>query len=219
MIPSLIKNCPKRPTLNHHAFTLVELMIAVGFSVLLLTGVYGFYTAASQSYSAGISGQALQDGADIALSKIIAGGNEPGGAIFRLASGYSSYIPNGNPNTLYYCQDSPCSAADPTARWYALDATNTQIQYHHPTSNPLGYDVIYQAPKGSSFFNTMTNSKTLRFSYAQEINPAPPPATVTLPNVIEIDIALTENLSANVTNQKMQTSGAASTFVLLRNHS
>ena len=37
--------------MNNKAFTIVELMLAVGFSVLLLTGVYGFYTAASQVYS------------------------------------------------------------------------------------------------------------------------------------------------------------------------
>lgn len=203
MTPCLTK--PIRTKTNHLGFSLVEMMMAVSFSVLLLTGVYGFYNTSSQSYSSGISGQALQDGASIALSKIIEGGTEPGGGIFRLTTSAAAYIPTGNPNILYYCQNSPCITTDPTARHYALDPTSTKILYYHPTSNPLGYDIIYQAPKGSSFFNQATNSKTLRFSYAQYNSQI-------LPNVIEIDIALTGGTTRIH-------SGAASTFILLRNHS
>ena len=70
--------------MNNRAFNLVELMMAVAFSVLLLTGVYSFYNASSQSYSSGISGQTLQDGADIVLSKIIEGEqNQPGSIVCR----------------------------------------------------------------------------------------------------------------------------------------
>ena len=123
-------------------------MVAVAFTVLLLTGVYGFYTASSQSYSSGISGQALQDGASIVISKIIEGGQEPSGSVIRLGTSSSFYIPNNNPNILYFCQDSSCSANDSTARWYTLDPTNTEVLYYHPTSNPLGYDVLYTAPAG-----------------------------------------------------------------------
>ncbi|MBF0570984.1 MAG: hypothetical protein HQL12_03840 [Candidatus Omnitrophica bacterium] len=196
--------------MNNKAFTLLEMLMAVSFSVLLLTGVYGFYNASSQSYSAGISGQILQDGADIVINKIIEGGTEPGGGVFRLATGYSFYITN-DPNILYYCQNSLCTASDPTARWYTLDPTNTQVLYHHPTSNPLGYDVIYSAPAGSSFFNQATNSKTLRFSYATYNGK-------TLPNVAEIDVALTANVPMGTTNNRVAASGSASTFVLLRDH-
>ena len=194
--------------LSNRAFTLIELMTAVAFTVLLLTGVYGFYNASSQSYSSGITAQSLQDGANIVLSKIIEGSTESN-VVFRLSTSTSYYIPNSN--TLYYCQDSPCTAADPTARWYTLDPTHTKVLYYHPTSNPLGYDVIYSAPDGSSFFNSTTNSPTLRFSNAT-FNSQP------LPNVIEIDVALIQNLSSNVTNNRLSASGAASTFVLLRNH-
>ena len=63
---------------------LVEMLMAVAFSVLLMTGVYGFYTVASQSYSSGISGQTLQDGANIVLSKIIEGETESG-VVYRLS--------------------------------------------------------------------------------------------------------------------------------------
>ncbi len=199
----------KRGNANNKAFSLVELMMAVAFSVLLMIGVYGFYSVSSQSYSSGVSGQTLQDGANIVLSKIIEGGTEPGGTVYRLATSASYYIPNGNPNVLYYCQDNPCSPADPTARWYTLDSTYTKVLYYHHTSNSLGYDVIYSAPAGSSFFNSATNSKTLRFL----------PAAVGTPlNVVEIDVALTQNLSAGITNKRLAVSGAASTFVLLRNH-
>lgn len=198
---------------NHHGFTLVEMMVAIGFSVLLMTGVYGFYTASSQSYSAGISGQALQEGANIVISKIIEGGREPSGTIVRLGTSMSFYIPNNNPNILYFCQDSPCSAADGSARWYTLDPTNTEVQYHHPTSNPLGYDIIYTAPAGSSFFNAATNTKTLRFLPPTLGSPLSPSTTV-----VEIDVALTQTLAPNITNNRLAFSGAASTYVLLRNH-
>ena len=58
-----------RPKINNKAFTLVEMMIAVAFSVLLLTGVYGFYDVSSQSYNSGISGQTLQDGANTIIKQ------------------------------------------------------------------------------------------------------------------------------------------------------
>jgi hypothetical protein len=198
--------------MNSQAFTLIELMMAVAFSVILMTGVYSFYNTAQQVYSGGITGQTLQTGVNVIISKIIEGGTEPGGSVFRLATAYSFYIPNGNANTIYFCQDSPCSAADATARWYTLDPTNTEVLYHHPTSNPLGYDIIYAAPTGSSFFNSATNSKTLRFSPAQFGNPPQPSS-----NVVEIDVALIENSTPGGTNNRLA-NGNASTYVLLRNH-
>jgi hypothetical protein len=186
--------------MNNKAFNLVEMMIAVAFSVILLTGVYGFFNAASQTYTSGVSGQALENGANVILSKILEGateGNSPG-TVYRLSTAKSYYIPN--LNTLYYCQDSPCSAADATARHYTLDLTNTKILYYHPTTNPLGYDIIYQAPTGSTLI--------LRFL----------PATAHTSFAVEIDVALKENLAAIITNQRLAVSGTASTFVLLRDH-
>ena len=202
-----------RTPMNKKAFTLLELMMAVAFSVLLLTGVFGFYNAANQLYSSGITAQNLQDGANIVLNKLIEGQAESN-TVYRLETSASFYIPTGNSNTLYFCQynpsNTPCSTSDPTVRWYTLDPTSTSLRYYHPTSNPLGYDVIYTAPKNTTI--------TLRFSPAQEPNPLPPPTTITIPNVIEIDVALTENLLPNVTNNRLAASGSASTFVLLRDH-
>lgn len=210
-------------TKNHNAFTMVELMMAVAFSVLLLIGVYGFYNVSSQSYSSGISGQTLQEGANIVLSKITEGETESG-TVYRLATGTSYMIPNGSANELYscgsspqvspcnmndpfselyYCQDSPCNgASDPTARWYYLNSAGTSVIYHHPASNSGTIEEnIYTAPTGSAL--------TLRFS----------PAAVNTPlNVVEIDVAFTQVLSANITNQKLAATGAASTYVLLRDH-
>jgi hypothetical protein len=210
--------------LTNRAFTLTELMIGVAFSVLLLTGVYGFYNASSQSYNAGISGQTLQDGANIVLSKMIEGETESG-TVYRLATAVSYMVPNGGANELYscggapqaapcnansvfselyYCQDSPClGAADvKVPRWYYLNSLGTSVIYHHPSSaGGTVEETIYTAPVGSTL--------SLRFS----------PAAVGTPlNVIEIDVALTKNLSGSITNKKLATSGAASTFVLLRNH-
>ena len=92
MIPCLTK--PIRTTMNHHAFTLTEMMIGVSFSVLLLTAVYGFYNASSQSYNAGISGQTLQDGANIVLSKIITGETESN-VVYRLETSVAYMIAPG----------------------------------------------------------------------------------------------------------------------------
>ena len=209
--------------MNNKAFSLVELMMAVAFSVLLMTGVFGFYNAASQTYSSGVSGQTLQDGADIVLSKIIQGETESN-TVYRLSTAVSYLIPNGSANELYscggapqgtpcnagnffselyYCQDSPCAGSnDATARWYYLNNSGTAIIYHHPRSGGGAIDeTLYTAPAGSTM--------TLRFS----------PAAVSTPlNVVEIDVALTQNLAAGITNQRLAVSGAASTFVLLRNH-
>jgi hypothetical protein len=208
--------------MDHHAFTLTELMVAVAFSVILLTGVCGFYSVSSQTYSSGISGEGLQDAANIVIKKTLEGESESG-TVYRLATGVSYMIPNGvgaalytcggatqaapcNANNatgeIYYCQDSPCSTADATARWYYLNSAGTSIIYHHPASGGgTVEETIYKAPKGSTM--------SLRFS----------PAAVSIPaNVVEIDVALSQNLPSNVTNKRLAVTGAASTFILLRNH-
>jgi len=221
MIRCLTKPMCKK--MNNKAFSLVELMIAVAFSVLLLTGVFAFYNVASQSYTSGVSAQTLQDGAGIVLSKIIEGEIESG-VVYRLSSAVSYMIPNGAVNALYscggapqatpcnaanifselyYCQDSPCGGAgDLTARWYYLNSSGSAVLYHHPkVGGGTIEENVYTAPAGSTL--------TLRFS----------PAAVNTPlNVVEIDASLTKNLFANITNKTLATSGSSSTFVLLRNH-
>ena len=222
-----------RTRMNNNAFTLVEMMIAIAFTVLLMTGVFGFYNTSAQVYSSGISGQALQDGANVVVSKIMEGESESG-TVYRLDTAVTYMIPNGvgaalytcggapqaascnannTSNEIYYCQVSPtCTYNDGTARWYYLNSTGTSIIYHHfKTGGGTIDEKIYTAPKGSVL--------KLRFSPAQRPNPTPPPTTLTMPNVIEIDVDLAQNVSANVTNSRLTTtSGDTSTFVLLRNH-
>ena len=243
-----------RKQLNNKAFSLTELMIAVAFSVLLMTGVYSFYNAASQAYSSGVSGEILQDGANIVLSKIIEGETESG-VVYRLATAVSFMVPDGSVNfmyscggapkatpcntnnlsgELYFCQDNPaiCNYNDATARWYYLNSTNTSVLYHHP--KPGGGTIeenVYTAPAGSIL--------TLRFGPAsilpagtppacpQGTTPVPLPPAIpiecVLPNLIDIDVGLRQNLSqqSQLINTRLSatsSSGAASTYVLLRNH-
>ena len=211
-----------RTLLNTKGFTLIELMMAVGFAALLMSGVFAFYSAASQSYASGVTAQSLQDGANIVLSKIIEGSTESG-TVYRLSTSSSYMIPNGQPgelyscghgaqttacnssaafSELYFCQDSPCTGVnDPTARWYYLNSLGSAILYHHPVNGFWNDETVYTAPPGATL--------TLRFS----------PAAVSTPlNVVEIDVALVQTLSANITNKRLAASGAASTYVLLRNH-
>lgn len=218
--------------MNNYAFTLVELMMAVAFTVLLMTGVYSFYNASSQIYSSGISSQALEDGANIILKKITNGEAEAGG-IYRLSTSssyntadginhtfaedtrYSCGGPpqttpcnaNNTPSELYFCQDNPetnpCGLNDTTARWYYLNSTGTAVIYHHPAgAGTTVEEVLYTAPAGSII--------TLRF----------PPASVVTnqASVLEIDVAIVKNTPAGTTNNAVTVSGSASTFVLLRNH-
>lgn len=201
----------------------MELMMAVSFSVLLMTGIYGFYNASNQVYNSGVSEQNLQTAANIVLSKIIEGETESG-VVYRLSTAASYMIPNGTGNylyscggspratpcnasnlsgELYYCQDSPCGGySDPTARWYYLNSGGTSVIYHHPKSNGgTVEETIYTAPAGSTL--------TLRFSPAQVGTPLSPSA-----NVVEIDVDLTSGISIS----RLATCGDASTFVLLRDH-
>ena len=62
MIPCLIKN--KRITIDHHGFTLLKCQYGRLFRVFNDRRLW-VYNVSSQSYLAGISGQTLQDGADI----------------------------------------------------------------------------------------------------------------------------------------------------------
>jgi hypothetical protein len=234
--------------MNNQAFSLVEMMMAVGFSVLLIAGVFGYYYASNQIFTSGILGENLQDGANIVLSKIIEGQTEPTG-VYRLQTAQTYMIPNGTAGFLYNCgtipqtpQAAPCNAnnlsgelyfcednfatcsynnnsGNPTApqpRWYYVNSTGTAVIYHHPTTNGATVEqTIYTAPAGSFLF--------LRFSPAQQVNPTPPPAMVTIPNVVEIDVGLRLKLTqptvvTNARSAEVSASGAATTFVLLRNH-
>jgi len=224
MITCLIKTSTHAKA-GDRAYTMVELTISVAISVLLFTGVYGFFTTTSQVYSNGISGQNLQDGASVVLSKIIEGENESG-TIYRLSTAQSFVIPDGTtylytcggtPQTtpcnssniygeVYFCQDNPCTPGDATARWYYLDSSGMYVKYHHPaTGGGTVEETIYKAP--------LKTTLTLRFSYPLVGSPA---ATTT--KVLGIDVAILPTLSGTITNNRLKISGAASTYVLLRNH-
>jgi hypothetical protein len=168
-----------------------------------MAGVLGFFNASRQDYTSGISGQALEDGANLVLKKITEGVLEPNGTLYRLATSAAYYIPNGTLNTLYYCQDNPqtyaCGPADVTVRRFTVDATSTKLLYYYSSS---AYKMIYTAPTGTTL--------TLRFS--------PASVATNTSYVLEIDVALNTKLSAKITNSRLATSGTASTFVLLRNH-
>ena len=197
--------------MDNRAFSMGELMVAVICTVLLMTGVYSFYTVASQSYSTGITGQTLQEGSNIVISKIIEGDTESG-SVYRLSTAASYSIPNGTLNHLYTCggapQIAPCdpsqpaselifTAKDDSTRWYYLNHSGSAVMYHYP--GEVADKPIYTAPKNSKL--------TLRFS----------PATSAAANVVEIDAALTENVSGGTTT-RLATNGSASTYVLLRDH-
>ncbi|MDE1921640.1 MAG: prepilin-type N-terminal cleavage/methylation domain-containing protein [Candidatus Omnitrophica bacterium] len=211
--------------MNNKAFTLLELLMAVGVSVLLLTGVYGFFIVSNQTYSAGVSGENLQDAANTILGRITEGDTESGN-IYRLSTGVSFMVPNGVGTALYtcgglaqttpcnatypyseiyYCQDSPCTPTDSTARWYYLNGAGTSIMYHYP-GEPNNQDItLYTAPSGSTL--------SLLFSPAQVGNPAQAST-----KVVEINVDLTQNVSNSITNSRLKASGDALTYVLMRNH-
>jgi hypothetical protein len=204
----------------------------VACTVLLMTGVYGFFNSAKQSYSSGLSGANLQDGANLVISKIVEGESESG-VVYRLSTAMSYMVPSGIANymytcggipqtapcnvnwpfgELYYCQDSPCTSGDAT-RWYYLNSNGTAVMYHHPkTGGGFIDETLYQIPSGSN------TSMSLRFSYPAFGNPA-----VTSSTVVQIDVGIRQNLSAPtaVANTRSSTtsgSGAATTLILLRNH-
>ncbi len=196
---------------NNRAFTLVEILMSVALTVLLMSAVYGFYITARQVFTSGVSGEGLQDGANIILSKIIEGQTESG-KVYRLGTSSTFNIPDANSGLIYFCQDNPaippCGPSDgsplnPPARWYYLSADSRQLLYHHPTSSPTGYDVLYTAPVGCII--------SLRFSPALFTNGQ------TIPNTVEIDVSVLANLPSD-TNTRVANIGTVSTYVLLRNH-
>ena len=195
MIPCLIERmCIK---MNKRAFTLIEVLIATAFSVVLILVVVTFYSVTRKVYSSGLSMQLLEDGANIVLSKIIEGKTEPGG-VFRLAQAVSYCFGPGtnctpsSPNQLYFI------GTDGINRWYHLNNTSTSLLYHHPTAgSPLGADeMIYTAPAGA----------TLTLSFW--------PPTAIDPNFKypAADVGITVTLTQNTVT------GSVSTLVDLRNH-
>ncbi len=177
--------------MGNKAFTVSELIITTMCTVILVSIVFNFYSIANVAYTSGLTTQALQDGANVILSKIMDGKSEPGG-VFRLSEGVSYSIPNAG--ELHYI------GVDNIERSYRLNADATALIYNHPTSEGVRDEVVYTAPKGATL--------VLRFIF-----PAVPNPTI----VVQIDAAIIQKIK-NVTGGR-NVSGSASTIVNLRNHS
>lgn len=155
---------------NHKAFSLIETLMAVVFTVILVMVVVNFYNVTRVAYVTGVAEQTFQDGVNVMLSQIIQGKTEPSG-VFRLSEAVSYSIPN--LSELHFW------GTDDVERWYRLNNTSTQLIYHHPTAAGTVDEVIYSAPAGATI--------TLRFS-------VPAVANYTS-SVVGVDVALSQNIN------------------------
>ncbi len=179
-------------------FTLVELLVGLLLVVLLVSVASTFYNLIKGNNVYGLSGQVLQDGANIVLSKIIQGGTEATG-VERLTQSVAYCIGSGSP---------VCSIVNPSEihywdmngveRSYRLNNSLNQLIYHHPTTLvPAGTDeVIYTAPDQSII--------TLTFWVP------------TSGNYTAADVNFSVSLSKNIFGKTV--TGSATTQVNLRNH-
>lgn len=203
---------------------MVELLITITITLILMMVVFNFFNLSKLVYSYGLAGQMLQDGDNIVINKIIGGKTEPGG-IYRLAQS-ASYCIGTQSGATSTCstQFSPtcnttttgelhfCGYPDYIERSVRLDATATQLIYHHPVSpsnnnncsvvfyNASSYnvcdEVVYTAPKGATI--------TLRFWI---------PAVANYPAaVVGMDAALIQSVFGR------SVTGSSTTIVNLRNH-
>lgn len=154
---------------QQNAYTLVEVLIATAFSVLLLGAVVHAYNTAKRAYAAGIAQQGLQDGANIVLGKIIQGTAEPGG-VFRLNEATSYDVVSLNQLNF--------TGTDDIERWFTVNGDATALIYHHPTASGTVDETVYTAPSGATI--------TLRFSI--------PAGSQYTGVVLGIDVALTQTL-------------------------
>ena len=200
-----------RILVNKKAFTLIETVIAVTFTVILMTVIGSFYNTTRVVNASGTAGQMLQDGSNLILSKIIEGktesiviNNNVVPTIYRLSEAVQYCIGTG----AWPCAGSASIAelhfkgTDGVECWYKLNSTSTQLIYCYPTSITNGVatsytnEVIYTAPINATL--------TLRFWIPTVANyPA---------SVVGVDAALTQNVLGRAV------AGSSSTIVHLRNH-
>ena len=155
---------------TNRAFTLAEVLVATVVATFLIGTVVVFSNAARQAYSGGISGENLQEGANIILAKIIEGGEEPGG-VFRLSEATSYNL--AGISELHFI------GTDSVERFFCLNNASTAVIYHHPTGSGTMDQTIFTAPPGATI--------TLRFSI-----PTGPQYTGV---VVGIDVALIQNFA------------------------
>ncbi len=190
-----------RRSLNITAFSLLETLMAVAFTSIMFVAVYNTYNMAKQAYNSGIAGQALQDGANLILARIIQGGTEPTG-IYRLSEGVS-YTPINSSRINFV-------GVDGLTRSYSTNGgagDATQVIYSHPcgacatSSTVLGLanyvdEIIYRAPTGA----------IINLTFDPGTNPLYTGVSVT------VYVALQQNVGGRTV------SGTTSTMILLRNH-
>ena len=174
-----------------NGYTLVEIIVSTAITIILITILYNFYTVANLIYSTGLSTQALEDGANTVLIKMIEGKSEPTG-MFRLAEGVSYTIPSINRINFV--------GTDGVTRSYRLNNSATALIYNHLTIAGATDETIYTAPVGATII--------LRFSVPNVVNNATA--------VVNIDVALTQPARNSAGSRLL--SGSASTIVNLRNH-
>lgn len=165
---------------NNRAFTLTEILVASLIALSLIGAVTSFYILSNRTYSVGVAKQWLQDSANIILTKIIDGKQEPGGVI-RLCEAVSYNIVN--ISELHF------TGIDGVERWFRLDNSSTNLIYHHPTASGTIDETIYSAPTGTTI--------TLRFS-------TPLGAQYT-GVVVGIDAALAKNVSGSAVSGSAST--------------
>lgn len=192
--------------INNKAFTLIELLMATGISVLLLGLVLSIFITTKQFYVTNIVGQNLQRDADIILNKIIRGGREPAG-IFRLSEA-TSCASSTIPLATFACPESlsqlSFAGIDGKKRWVQLSGDGKSIIYHHPTVNGDQDQIIYTAPRGAVL--------TLRF-WIRTL----PNSIIPDPVFFNIDVGIDVAITQTILNRTV--SGSASTMINLRNHS
>ena len=192
--------------IKNRAFTLVELLIAMAFTVVLMLGVANFYNFTKNTYNTILTQQPLQDGTNIVLSRIINGAAEPGGVVFRLSQaehyciGTGAWCGTGNSSAELHFKNPNVDAYE---RWYKVDNASRSLVYHHPTAaNPTGADeTIYTAPSGATL--------TLFFWPPTIANPI----EVNQPTQsVHAKVTLTQSISGRTV------AGSTSTLIVLRNH-
>ena len=138
--------CGKARFSDEKGFTLAELLVVIGLSVLFAGLIFAALISSRQICTSNTANQELQQTANVIMNKIIKGGSEPGG-IFRLSEATSYTIVN--ISELHFI------GIDGIERRYFLNNAGASLMYRHPTANGTQDEMLYVAPAGTTL--------TLRF--------------------------------------------------------
>jgi type II secretory pathway pseudopilin PulG len=140
-----IRCCIKRKKTKppvERGFTLVEVVVGAGLSVLLTGLILAALTSSRQICTSISANQDLQQTANVIMNKIIKGSKEPGG-IFRLSEATSYAVQN-------LGSELDFTGTDGITRKYLLNNAGDSLIYHHPTAAGTTDELIYKAPKGTT---------------------------------------------------------------------